>query len=287
MARRDPATDTERARLVPVTEAEEPRPVPVVGPLEAVVRHPLLFILPVLVLLAGATAIALTRQPEYKAQARLNVGRANVPPYTVQGVVFGNQSLAVSYSRAIASPTVVQSAARRADVSFSEANNALSATAVPGSTVIRIDAEGSSRRQAIALANGASVGLRFYVVTLNRNPQTTQILREYRRAQRQLDRAEARAGRVEDPNSRAGQDAANDLQVARLRASSLEGQYRFTLGNEAPTNLVQVLAPATSAKSDFVSKLQQLLLIGGAAGLILGVAFALLRANRVLRRFRT
>jgi hypothetical protein len=153
--------------------------------------------------------------------------------------------------------------------------------------VIRIDAEGSSRRQAMALANGASVGLRSYVVKLTNNPQISEILRDYRQAQRQLDRAEARAARVANPNSRAGQDAANDLQVARLRASTLAAQYRFTLGSDVPANLVQVLAPATDATSDRWTKLEELLLIGGAAGLILGAAFALLRANRVLRRFRT
>ena len=46
-----------------------------------------------------------------------------------------------------------------------------------------------------------------------------------------------------------------------------------------PENLLQLVVPAASAESDEASVLQRSVLIGLVAGLILGVALALLRAN--------
>jgi len=52
----------------------------------------------------------------------------------------------------------------------------------------------------------------------------------------------------------------------------------------SPENLLQLVVPASTADSDKSSVLQQSLLIGLVAGLVLGFALALLRANWYLVR---
>src|SRR3954447_7330836 len=66
----------------------------VAGPLEAFLRHPIIAILPVLLLTGGAVYLGVNRDPEYTAKARVNVGRTDVPAYTLQNVVIGNQGIA-------------------------------------------------------------------------------------------------------------------------------------------------------------------------------------------------
>ena len=256
-----------------------------VGPGQAALRHPFIVLVVMLVFIGGAVAIALTRDPVYTAESRVNVGRINVPPYTLQGVVIGNQSLAQSYSRAINAPDVINAASRAARVPPETVLSNLSATPVAQSTVIRIEATGSSERESVALANAASRGLRNYVVKLNRNAQATDVLAQYRRAVRDVANAQKRvAASLGNPG--ALQRAQLRLQTAQLRSKALEQQYQFQAGNEAPPNLVQLLAPATSASSDFDSQLQELVLIGAVAGLLVGLALALLRSNMELIRSR-
>jgi len=272
----------------PVLHApEEPTGPTLIGPVEAVLRHPYLALLPVVVLIGVALAVTLARSPQYTAEARLNVGRIDVPAYTLPGVIYGNQSLAQSYARAITAPAVVNSATRAVNISGSTARSRLTATPVPQSTVIRVDATGASEESAIALANAAGKGLTTYVIKLNQNAQANTILGDFQRAQRDVDAAQRRLGSAQRSGSAAtAQQAQLTLQTAQLKASTLEQRYRFESGNEAPPNLVQMLSPATTATSDFSSRLQEVLLIGLVAGVVVGLALALLRANAELVRGR-
>jgi capsular polysaccharide biosynthesis protein len=256
----------------------------VVGPLEAMLRHKALTVLPAIVLIAAALGMAFARAPKYTAESRLNVGRVNVPAYTLEGVVIGNQTLAVSYARAIVAPDVIRPASRQAGISPATARSRLSATPVPQSTLIRIDAKGPSSSGAIALANSASSALIGYVTKLNRDSEPVAILSQYQAAQRALVRAQRRLAAAGNSGSARVQQAQLDLQTAQLKASSLDAAYRGSLANQPAPNLVQPLSPATTATSDFDSILQELLLIAAVAGIVLGIALALLRANRDLLR---
>ena len=267
--------------------SEEPTGPRLIGPVEAVLRHPFLALLPVVVLAAVALAGTLVRSPQYTAEARLNVGRIDVPAYTLPGVIYGNQSLAQSYARAITAPAVVNAATRAVRISESTALTRLTATPVPQSTVIRVDATGASKESAIALANAAGRGLTTYVIKLNQNAQANTVLRDYQRAQSDVDAAQRRVGSAQrSGNAATVQQAQVNLQTAQLKASTLEQRYRFESGNAAPPNLVQMLSPATTATSDFSSRLQEVLLIGLVAGVVVGLALALLRANAELLRGR-
>jgi capsular polysaccharide biosynthesis protein len=275
--------------------AAQPRPAQpddpgrVVGPLEAVLHHKLLAVLPLLALVGAALVIVLARTPTYTAQSRLNVGRVDVPAYTLQGVVLGNTTLAVSYARAISAPGVVVPAARRTGLTPNVARDRLSASPVVGSTLIKIDATGPSASSSVGLANAAAASMTTYVASLNRDNQSTGILRDFQNAQRAVDRATRRARRAvarSGPTSQAATEASIALQSAQLKAQSIDLQYRGNLSNQPAPNLVQVIAPASTADSDFDSRLQEMLLIAVVAGIVLGMGLALLRANRHLLRRR-
>src|SRR4051812_17782098 len=151
------------------------------GPLESVLLAPLAAVLPIIVLVGLAVAAGLMRSPVYSAQARINVGRTDVPAYTLQGTTIGNATLASSYSRAVPAPPIVKAAARAGHVSPATARAALSGSPVPGSTLIRVDADGDSSRQARRMANAAARALVTYVVELNGRQRPRNLLRSFRR----------------------------------------------------------------------------------------------------------
>lgn len=277
----------------PATRSDPPRSLgpapgaePLVGPTEAALRHPVAAVVPLVVVLALALALALLRQPVYTAHARVNVGQVDVPAYTLQGVVIGNQALAAGYARTVTAQPVVALAARAAGVGVEQARLRLDATPVPGSTLIDVRAEGTSRRQAIALANGGSESLIAYVTGLNAENPSRDVLRRFRSAEIHTQRALVRVQRLE----RASRPPATlsrarlELATARLKAQRLSSQYQQLGGRSDLGKPLQLVAPAAMAKSDFSSELQRLLLLGAAAGLVLGLGSALVAANRRLLR---
>jgi capsular polysaccharide biosynthesis protein len=244
-------------------------------------RHPFLLLLPIVVFVLGGLAIGLLRTPVYDAEARINVGRVDVPAYTLQGVTIGNATLASSYSRALAAPEVITDAAKAAQIPVAEARDNLSSSQIPGSTLIRVEAEGDSSGEARQLANAASLALIDYVTKLNVRQQQSRSLRLYRRAQRETEEARTRLLRISQtrPNSRAAERARVDLRTAELNARTVGARVLGATVAPSPENLLQLVVPAATADSDKSSVLQQSLLIGLVAGLLLGFALALLRAN--------
>ena len=73
------------------------------------------------------------------------------------------QSLAAVYSRAIRSTAVQTETARRFGQDSLPASDQVTATPVPDSPLIKVSAEASSERRAVALANTASRALARYV----------------------------------------------------------------------------------------------------------------------------
>lgn len=262
------------------------------GPLESFLRHPILTILTILAITAAGVAVGLIRTPHYTATERLSVGRVDVPAYTLQGVIFGNQTLAGTYSRAISAQPVVAAAARSAGVSNSTALNGLDASQVPGSTLIQIEAVADSQQEAVKLANGASRGLITYVQQLNVEQAATSLLNRYRSAQAQTDRVRERYRAMLRtrplPSLSSLESARLDVLTAQLRSQRLSSQIARDGGDPPSENLLQVLNPAVQATSDRATVTERLGLIGLGAGIIAGLGLAVLLANReLLRRRRT
>ena len=270
------------------TPAPEPPPEgpSFVGPLESIFRFPLFAIVPVVALVLAGLAVGLLRSPVYTAEARISVGRVDVPAYTLQGVTVGNTTLAASYARALAAPNVVDRAARAAGVSPATARGNLAASQVPNSTLIRIEAEGDSAAEAQRLANAAGAELIRYVTKLNVQQQDDTQLTRYRRAQARAEKARTRLLRAarRNPNSEAAEQARLDLRTAELHARSVGARVLQATAAPSAENLLQLVVPAADAESDKSDVLKEALLIGLAAGIVLGFALAMLRANWTLIR---
>ena len=141
----------------------EPDPEPVAepaltfaGPLEAALRHPILTLLPLVALTAAAAVLGVTRDPTYTAEARISVGRVDVPAYALQGMTIGNATLASELltERSVApSRRRCRRQRRRASPPPSARSN-LSRVADPPATLIRVEADRApTRRTSVRLAN--------------------------------------------------------------------------------------------------------------------------------------
>jgi capsular polysaccharide biosynthesis protein len=252
-----------------------------VGPLEAAIHHPLLTILPVLLALAAGLAVGLVREEVFTAKARVSVGRVDVPAYTLQDVVIGNQALAAGYARVVSTAPVISRASTETGIPPSEVGGRLSGTPVPGSTLIEIDAEGDSSEQAVKLANTGARVLIGYVESVNRDQGPRDLLGQFREARLREARLRRELAALE--RSHAGVEelerARVALDAAGLRAANLANVYRGLNSDPASGSPLLLIAPAATASSDFWPVLERALLIALAAGLVVGFGLALLRAN--------
>jgi hypothetical protein len=93
------------------------------------------------------------------------------------------QNLASAYSRAITLDAVVEPVAAKLRVSTESLKKRLSASPVVDSPVFIVEAEASSPRQAVEIANAVSNSLTSYVTELNRsNPDSQRLFRAFQEA---------------------------------------------------------------------------------------------------------
>src|SRR3954468_12750240 len=223
----------------------------VAGPLEAFLRHPIVAILPVLLLTGGAVYLGVNRDPGSPAKAPVNVSRTDVPAYTLQNVVIGNQAIAASYSRVVGTEPVTTRAGRESGVGADEARDRLSASPVPGSTLIEVEATGTNERDAVALANSGADSMIRYTQRLERQAGARHLLDRYRDAQRKVTRLERRVHSLSGAkNSKKNRDKLNDAQIdldaARLASQNAANVYRVNEGATPASASLSLIAPAAS-----------------------------------------
>lgn len=261
--------------------------------LGALRRRPLLFLAPVVVLAALAVAYGLAREPRYTAEARVTVGQLSVSTQGVPGFVSAASALSSAYARAVDAPAVVRTAARAAHVSRAAARDAVSASPIADTPLFRVEAETSSERESVRLANGAAGGVIAYVRGLNRRGDVRAgIRRRYARISERVQRlalARSTARRAFDRSPttaarRALEDASGQLASAQLEQRALQNVYGGAVQGVSAANLLQLLAPATAASSDRGSVLQKAVVTGVLAGLVIGAALCLLADGRRRRR---
>ena len=273
-------------------ETQNPPAAAPIGVLSAVRRHWIVATLPVILLVGAAVALGIERPPRYTATANLSVGRIYVNnPAGVSGVLEATQSLAAVYSRAIRSTAVQTETARRFGRDSLPASNQVSATPVPDSPLIKVSAEASSERRAVALANTASRALARYVKRQGQSDQDAAILARYQQAVRlyRTRLAEARELTLEyevdpTPENEAARDQAKAaVSVALLRREALRASYLNMVQGTTSTPAVEVFSRATSATSDQVRMMQTMVFLGLVAGVATGISLALLRSYRKTR----
>ena len=265
-----------------------------VGVLSAVRRHWFLTAVPVVLLVAAALAVGLSREPTYEAQVRLSVGRIDVSsPGALAGYALATQSLSDAYSRSIDASGVAEPVARELGLKPGQVVSRISATPIPESPVFRVQAEGPSKQEAIDLANASSTQLIRYITDLNRNnPDSKRLFASFREAstlltqrisQQQLARERYVENKTASTRTRFETAKANTL-AADLEVDTLRTAYQASKQGQASAANIQRLTPATSASSDRGSVLQILLFTAFVTGLVAGIALATLRANAVARR---
>jgi len=267
---------------------------PRVSLLAALRRHPVAAALPVLLLVALAIVLGLSRPPNYTAETRLIVGRIDIgAPGALAGFSNATESLASAYSRAVTAEQVIDRTARRTGRSTEALQEQIAATPIPESPVFGVSAIAESEDAAVGLANSVGDSLIDYIRRLNRsNPDARRLLNEFKVASREVIRLSDIEARLRRRTRGGGnlaqqnvlQDAAAETEGAQLRRQALREGYQASQQGQSSTQLLQVLNPATDAESDRGEILQLLLAIALIAGVPTGVGLALLRTNRSVRR---
>ncbi len=271
--------------------AAEFEPLPRIGALQAIQRYWWLVLAPVVAFVAIAAVVASNRTPTFSAEARLMVGRLNVStPGAVQGFAQAAQDLAATYPLVIDADGVVDPVAQQLGTTPKEVRSHLSSTQVPSSSIVRVDATGTSAKAAVKLANAASTSLVAFLTKFNQdNPDAARLLKILQDSELTYQRAAAvgPSNQTKRPLSPNNQKLAAALATARVQVSGAASNYQTTVLTEAVTSLLQPITSASNASSDKTSKLEIAILAALLAGLVVGVALATLRANWVARRALT
>jgi uncharacterized protein involved in exopolysaccharide biosynthesis len=262
--------------------------------LTAVRRHWLLAVLPVVVFVAAGTALGLRRPVTYRTEAHLQVGHVYVNnPVGIPTVIEATRSLAAVYSRAINSNAVTNATRRRLSV---PASGKLSATPIPESPLITVSAESLTARGAVALANAGSAALAAYINRQIRDNDNSALLeRRYRAAalryrKRIADRniAATHYNRAQTEKNRSAYEAAAAAaDTAQVRRETLRAAYGEAVQGGTSAISVEIFSRAGTPTTDRWRVLQLLVFVGLVGGLAGGVALAVLRTSRDLRRGRT
>lgn len=282
----------------PAVSAPTPAPgVPVtrrrLTPSQAVVARPFLVVLPVLVLLVPALALALARQPVYSAEARLLVGGFNVEAQAVPGFVEASRTLAETYSRLVTTGAIEERAAELLELDIVQINGKIEATAVPESSIIRVIGTGDDEGEAIRNSAAAAQALEDYADQSGGTEDADALLDEFRRATVALNQAAIRrdalqaqydarvaAGSATEDDLAALTAAEADVDRGELEVDVLKGVYANKRNSSGGSGNLDLVAPASATGNDRSKNLQ--LAVAGPLllGSIAGVALATLVTNR-------
>ena len=268
--------------------------VPHIGLFQALGRHWFVALLPVLAFVALGATYAITRPPVYTASSKLSVVQLDLSsPSALAAFPAASQSLASAYSRAVDSEVLTAPVAKRLGRSVASVAAETSATPVPQSPIVNVFATGDSPGRAIDLANAMSRQLVAYVAGLgNSDARGSNLLRQYREAAHDYEVALAAQGRAQraydqaqtERNQAALIAAKSDASTARVRSDAVRTRYEQRQQALTTGTVLQLLSPSHTAQSDRRSKFELAVLIGLAAGLIVGAALASWRFQRVARR---
>jgi uncharacterized protein involved in exopolysaccharide biosynthesis len=274
-----------------VTNVQPNIATPRIDVLGAVRRHWLVVVIPIVLFIAAAAVLGARRPVRYTTTANLSVGHVYVSnPVGIPTIIEATQSLAAVYSRAISASEVTRDARRRLEREHAlPITGGLSATPIPQSPLIKVSAQASTPRGAVALANAGAAALATYINRQVRdNSATATISARYLKASlayRQSLEASRRLTRRygKDPttaNKLARDRALAAADTAKLRRDALSASYQSVVQGGTSSVGVDVFSPATAPTSDRSRKLQLLVFVGLLGGLAAGIALALLLAAR-------
>ena len=264
-------------------------------------RHPALLIACALIVALIAVALSVLRSPVYKAESRLLVGDSqSVDPQNLQSLGVATGQLAATYSRLISSDQVLAEVDQRAGLQPTEARSVLTASPIPETAVIRIEATASSSVRARQIADAGATGLRDFVV--NDSTATTAALQNFERAAtdynalvQQRDVRKAALSRlvasvantptadeqtqIDDARAQLA-DLEGQVATANLKVNTLQDAYTTSQRGGDGTDVVRIVQTAQSTGNDRMAQAERNGLLGVVLGLLLGLALALASDRR-------
>jgi hypothetical protein len=250
--------------------------------------------------MAIGLVVGLLRPPTYKAEARLVVGKtiqlSNLA--ATPGLALASQQLASDYSRLVSTHAVLDETARRLGRQAGDLGGRVSASPIPQSPVIRLEAHAAHAEDALAIADAGAGALVQAVNTLNqRQLQSAQdLLDQYRQADNALLRDQQTLKSLQDRLTREGPDAPQSLQdqvlaaqtavdADQLNLNALASDYEGAISpGQLNEQVVQRVGKADPAGNDRTTFLQIALLVGLVGGALAGVALATMIDARAARR---
>jgi capsular polysaccharide biosynthesis protein len=248
-------------------------------------RHPLVVLLPAVLLLVIGVVVGSKKSPTYSAGATVNVGKSDINTQATPGYVQAAQALASTYSRVAMSQHVAIPVARQLNQSPAAVGGHITSVPIPNSPTFTITATGSSPQAAVTLANASVKALQTYVnQTATQQGGSAQLISQYEAAQSKADRLALTAGKLQAqlqlhrPGVTASKVTAAKVagQVAALKAQSLSGAY-LNLGTNGSAPSLDVLqSPTSASSSNRTTNIEKYGVVGLVAGLAIGIAFAVL-----------
>jgi capsular polysaccharide biosynthesis protein len=291
----------ERELEAPPMPRTDPRPVgevrrPPVQPGRSARRHWRLVATVTAVCVFVGLLAGLARSPKHTADARLVVGRSidlgNLA--SIPGLSAAGQQLASDYSRLVSTGTVQHDVAKR--LGAKTLDGSVTASPVPQSPVVLVEATASSDEQARRIAGATASALVQAVNDLNTRQTAAgqQLLDQYRQADEQLLRDTETLNRLQAQASASGgtntavQDAILAAQTAvdadKVRVDTLATDYGQSFSpSRVDTQAIQRVGPAQSVGTDRTRTLELYLLVALVIGLVLGIAAATWRDYRARR----
>ncbi|MHB8504221.1 MAG: hypothetical protein ACYDEN_00615 [Acidimicrobiales bacterium] len=262
-----------------------------------VAKHVRLILVTSLVGLVIGAAFGLLRAPNYHAQARLVVGTnatlANVA--AAAGLPAAEDAFAAEYARLLSDGSVQQSIASR--LGMKRVIGLVTASPIPQSPVIQVDATASTSANAVALAEAGAQALLAEVYRLNNATAGTVqgLVSQYQQAEQAIAKDQNTVRVLQNqinalPASASSTIGTLDSQLAsvqadidaqQLKANALSAQYQNVYSPlQQEEDTVQISSAAAPSGSDRKSFLEMGVLAGLLAGAVIGLGIAAVRDLR-------
>jgi hypothetical protein len=288
-----------------------------VGPGVALLRHPFLFLAVFGLVCGAALAGAAQRQTTHTAEARMLVGSLDVATQAVPGYSAAIENLTAVYARLVETDAVIGPAAEAvgADPDALRAN--LSASPIPDSAIIRVEADADDEPTAVAWAEASAQALEDYIASVTAtDPTASPEYEQYQAASARYAEAQVTEEQLADdlaaisvPDSEDAlalgeglAPAQQDLQtrLAQARSDTLSARFDVDVASDAYRDLlaaqddvvtVELVASAASTGDDRRSTLAVGAVIGVAGGVLAALGAVTAVSNlgyvRALRRAAT
>lgn len=274
-----------RRNVVSLSSSDRPS----VSPFEAMTRHWLVVLVVLAVAMLAGVGAAFVLPTTHRAEARLAVAPDGNNAYTIPGFPLAARELAADYAR------WVQNTSHEGADPAGEAVN-VTASPIPDSGVIRIEAEAASPEEAVAAASEVAEQLEAAVreARKDHDPQVayerfSELAPQVAQAQAGLDAAESAYGAAVAGGALPSQvqAAAAQLAVARTRLAEIQLQqnaagelYRKLYSDTMGVTQLAVISPAAPAGDNRSALVQR----GAVLGLGVGFLLALLLSFHLERR---